>query len=1009
MSLFTKWSFHNKAAISLVTVLVLLLGVVSYFKLPMEFLPAADQPQVTIVAMGQGIDSNSMEQQVTTPIETVVGSVKGKTNVFSTTGDGFSKVDIFFESKTNMKEAKQEVQEALATVSLPNNVQTPSVVQLNTSMIPIAQVSVTFKDGLTRSNNEFAKKNIIPLYKEIKGVANVQIFGQDSSYVSLELDQTLLTEKQLSPENILSALQGQNLSVAVGEKTIDGKASNIKVVGTLNSVKDIEQLAIAPSVILSDVAKVSIKKPNTALTRVNGKDALFLIVTKESNANAVSTGKAIAEATKKLNINYSDVQGDVIISTADMIESSVNTMLKEVLLGALFATFVIVLFLRNLRSTFITIVSIPLSLAFTLFLLWMSGITLNILTLGGVAVAVGRLVDDSIVVIENIFRKMQKEKFSVRLVIEATREVGKAIFASTLTTVAVFLPIGLVSGSLQDFLMPFALTITYSLLTSLIVAVTVVPLMSSGLLKNSKLPIHKPAVRFSRFLTWTLNHKWIVYLLSIVLFVGSLGTYFAMPKGAVDKSTADYVIAMLEYPNETPIEKVREQTLRLADFIHSQDEVKYEYTQLGNTEGGASFGDVNSPTLATFVVMLKDKKDTENMISLLEKQKQVYEGGVLTVNTASFMSGSSSDITIDVMGDDLTKIEETAKNVKKKIEGIKGIEKVTTNQDAKKMVYSFEVNAIESSAVQVSQQLGIYLNRTLMGIATIDTQPISIMLEPLLNPKTKEDLNNMLVATPTGMKPISKLATLKEEEKPTSVFHKDGDSYVRITAKVDPEKLSKINAEITKVIVGVKDQKGMNIPDGVNVYIGGASVQQADDFSDLFITMLVSVGIVFLIMVITFKTFRAPIAILCSLPLAAIGAILGLLISGIPVDITAMLGALMLIGIVVTNAIVLLDRVKQNEKTMSIRDSLVEAAATRMRPILMTAMATVSAMIPLLFKQAESTSLVSSSLAVVVIGGLTMATLLTLVVIPVVYESLHFKKVKQQLRHKAMSETAERF
>lgn len=259
MSLFTKWSFKNKAAISLVTVLVLLLGIVSYFKLPMEFLPAADQPQVTIVAMGQGVDSNSMEQQVTTPIEMAVGSVKGKTGVFSTTGDGFSKIDIFFESKTNMKEAKQEVQEAFALVSLPNNVQKPSIVQLNTSMIPIAQVSFTFKDGLTRSNNEFAKKNIIPLYKEIKGVANVQIFGQDSSYVSLELDHTLLTEKQLSPENILSALQGQNLSAAVGEKTIDGKASNIKVVGTLNSVKDIEQLAIAPAVQLADVAKVNIK------------------------------------------------------------------------------------------------------------------------------------------------------------------------------------------------------------------------------------------------------------------------------------------------------------------------------------------------------------------------------------------------------------------------------------------------------------------------------------------------------------------------------------------------------------------------------------------------------------------------------------------------------------------------------------------------------------------------------------------------------------------------------
>ncbi|MBK3497329.1 efflux RND transporter permease subunit [Viridibacillus sp. YIM B01967] len=1001
MSLFTKWSFKNKAAIILVTTLVLLLGLVSYFKLPMEFLPPADQPQVTIVAMGQGVDSHSMEEQVTTPIETAVGSVKGKKDFFSTTGDGFSKVDIIFESKTNMKDAKQEVQEALATVTLPENVQKPSIIQFNTSMIPIADVSVTFKDGLTQSNSEFAKKKIIPMYKDIKGVADVQTFGTESSFVSIKLDNKLLTEKQLSLENIMTALQDQNLSASVGEKTIDEKASNIKIVGKLNSVQDIEQLSIAPDVKLTDVAKVSIKKPNTTLTRVNGKDALILIMTKESNANAVSTGKEIAEVTKKMNKQYSNVQSDVIMSTADLIEGSVNTMMKEVLLGALFATIVIVLFLRNLRSTFITIVSIPLSLAFTLFLLWMSGVSLNILTLGGVAVAVGRLVDDSIVVIENIFRKMQKEKFSVSLIVEATKEVGTAILASTLTTVAVFLPIGLVSGGLQDFLMPFALTITYSLLASLIVAVTVVPLMSSALLKNSKLAVHKPAVRFSRLLTWTLNHKWVVYLLSLLLFAGSIGTYFAMPKGEVDKSTADFIQATLEYPNDTPLEKVKENTLRLEDFIHSQDEVEYEYTQLGNTEDAARFGDVNSPTLANIMIMLKDSKDTEQMLERLEKQKKEYVGAVLTVNTASFMSGSSTAITIDVMGDDLTQIEETATIVKEKIEKIKGIEKVTTNQDAKKMVYSFKVNAAEGSAKQISQQLGVFLNRTPIGMATIGSQPTTIMLEPLLNPKTTDELNKMLVATPKGMEPLSKVATLKQEEKPTNVFHKDGNSYVSITASVDPEQLSKVNEEITKTIFGKKDVKGMKIPDGVNVYIGGASAQQADDFSDLFITMLVSIGIVFLIMVVTFKTFRAPIAILCSLPLAAIGAILGLLISGITVDITALLGALMLIGIVVTNAIVLLDRVKQNEQTMIIRDALVEAAATRMRPILMTAMATVCAMIPLLFKKAESTSLVSSSLAVVVIGGLTMATLLTLVVIPVIYESLHFRKAKNQRREQA--------
>jgi HAE1 family hydrophobic/amphiphilic exporter-1 len=257
--------------------------------------------------------------------------------------------------------------------------------------------------------------------------------------------------------------------------------------------------------------------------------------------------------------------------------------------------------------------------------------------------------------------------------------------------------------------------------------------------------------------------------------------------------------------------------------------------------------------------------------------------------------------------------------------------------------------------------------------------------------------------TKTGMIPVSSVATLKVEEKSSNLYHKDGDPYLSISAEVKPDKLSKINADLNKVIFGDKKSKGMKIADGVNVYIGGALAQQSQDFSDLYMIMLVSIGLVFLIMIITFKTFRAPIAILCSLPLAAIGAVLGLIISRISVEPTALLGALMLIGIVVTNAIVLLDRVKQKEKQMILREAIIDAAVTRIRPILMTAVATICAMLPLLFKKAETGSLVSQSLAVVVIGGLTVSTLLTLIVIPVIYELLYFRRSRKQRRQQDTS------
>jgi multidrug efflux pump subunit AcrB len=1004
MSWFTRWAFSNKAAVSFMAILILVMGIVSYLTLPMEFLPSADNPQVTVVVMGQGTDSTTMESQVTVPIEKAVAGTKGKKNIFSTTGDGFAKVTINFESKTDMKEAKQEVQESLGTVQLPPNVSKPTIVQLNTSMIPIADVAVTFKDGLTPENLKFADKKIVPYFKDIKGVASIQTYGMASSYVSIKVDNNLLAQKQVPLQSVMSVLQGQDSAIAVGEKTIEGKAGNIKVIGNVDSLTKIENLSVAPGVTLKDIASVEVNKPEDTVTRINGAEGLLLIVTKDSQSNAVSISKKLREATKEINKKYEQTETDVIIATADMVETSVTSMMKEVLLGALFATIVIMLFLRNIRSTFITIVSIPLSLAFTLFLLARSGVTLNILTLGGVAVAVGRLVDDSIVVIENIFRKMQNEKFSVHLVTDAAKEVSTAITASTLTTVAVFLPIGLVSGGLQDFLMPFALTITYSLLASLIVALTVVPLMSAGLLKNAKLRHHKPSAKFMKFTTWSLNHKWVILTLSFLLFVGSIGIYFTMPKGAVDNSSADFVQSVLNYPNNTPIEKVKEGTLQLEKFILDQKEVKSEFTTLGNNADAAKFGDIGSPTRAAFNIILKDKKDTDKLIKNVRTQKDQYPDATFTVAATSMMGGGAPQITIDVVGDQMNDLESASNKIKDKIKNIHGIEKIATNEEAKKTVYSLEVDPAKGNPVQVAQQLSVMLNKTPIGAVDLNSQRTVVYLDPLLDPKTAEDLSKIPVMTPTGMVPVSSLAHLNIEEKPTSQYHKDGDPYIQLIATVNPKKLSDVSTEIKKITLGdKKENKGLKFADGVDVFIGGASSQQADDFTDLFMTMGVSIGLVFLIMVITFKTIRAPISILFSLPLAAVGAILGLLISRITVDITALLGALMLIGIVVTNAIVLLDRIKQNEQKMIIRDAIVEATAIRMRPILMTAVATISAMLPLLFKKAETGNLVSQSLAIVVIGGLSIATLLTLVIIPVVYETFHFRKSKKQRRRKAPS------
>jgi HAE1 family hydrophobic/amphiphilic exporter-1 len=997
MSWLTKWSFKNKAAVSIMSLLILLMGVISYFRLPMEFLPPADQPFISIVTIGHGVDANTMEDQVSTVIEEAVVGVKGKKNIFSTTGDGFSKVDVHLDSKADKKASKQEIVDSLAMIPLPQNVMKPNVVLLNTSQIPVSEVSLVFDNGLTPKNIEYANREILPYLKEIKGISSVQTFGNTSSYVSIKIDNLKLAKNNVQLQSIFTLLKEQNLSVPIAQKNVEGKASNIKVVGNVPDLESLKSLPVGQNTKLSDIAEVTITKPSNTLARINGKEGLFLIISKDSNSNAVDINRDVTKQINKINKKFDDVEADVIFATADMVENSVNSMMKEVLLGALFATIVIMLFLRNIRSTLITIVSIPLSLAFTLYLLRESGVTLNILTLGGVAVAVGRLVDDSIVVIENIFRKTQKEKLSKELIIEATREVGSAITSSTITTVAVFLPLGLVNGGLQEFLLPFALTVTYSLLASLVVALTVVPLMSYGLLKNTTLKPHKRPEGYIKTLKWSLNHKWVVLLTSFVLFAGSIGSYIVLPKGAVTDSQSELVSVVLKYPSDTPIEKVKEEALELDQYINNIKEVKHSILQLGANEESAKYGQVSSASEPQFTVILKEKKDVKKIVKKIKTQSENYPAAELNVSEASMMGGSNTSITIDILGENLNKLENTSKEVINEIENIKGVKTVESNMQEKKTVYSLVVDPKLAKADQIAQQTAFMLNQTPIGKLNIENQTLPVLLEPMYDIKNVDDINNIPIMTPMGMSPVSKLVTLDKEEVPTNTFHKDGEQYVRVTASVDPEKLSVISADINKKLFGEKGKGGLDVEDGIKLLVGGASADQADDFTDLYMTMLVSIGLVFLIMVITFKTIRAPIAILFSLPLAAIGAILGLIVSGIPVDITSLLGALMLIGVVVTNAIVLLDKVKQNEENMIIRDALVEAAATRIRPIIMTAVATICAMLPLLFKEAEVGNLVSANLAVVVIGGLTVATLLTLVVIPVVYELLHFKKAKKQL------------
>lgn len=990
MNWLTKWSFNNKTPLLLLVILTLILGTISYFQLPKEFLPSADNPMITVIVIGDGADAETMNEQVTKPIEKAIASVTGKTSVFSTSSDGYTRVDILVDPEEDIKTITNEVKDKLNLLNLPEGFSPPIVSQLNTDMIPLWQLGVTFSDGVTREAMEKVEQEIIPQFQGIKGINNVSVYGKSDTSIIVKPDQKKLDELGIPVQALLPALQKQSISAAVGEKNIDSEAVNIKVVGRVDGIEALKETEVVPQVKLKDVAKISVSNENEEMiTRINGKEAVALLMFKEASVNAVSTGDKVDQTIEKINTEMGpEIQISTIVSFSDFIVSSSNDMMQAVLLGALFATFVVFLFLRHLRMTLITIVSIPLSLGLTLLLLQWSGVTLNILTLGAVAVAVGRLIDDSIVVVENIYRKVQEGKLTKEVIIGATKEVTTAITSSTLTTVAVFLPIGLVK-SLQELLLPFALTITYSLLASLLVALTVVPLMSSNLLKGGKINPYRQPKMYKRLLTWCLNHKWVPLLLSFILFVGSLGIYATMPQGTTDAADNDISVSM-RYPDNLPFEKVKEEALALETDLMKQPGVKDVLSMIGNSSEDAEFSGIQSKNSAVFYVTMKEGANSEKLMKWLEKQKETYPDSNLDAMVVSMMSSSNSTIEIDLVGKDASKLMEASSKVMDQVEGIEGVEKVSSNQEVLKPVYSIVVDPEKADAQEVMGQMRLLLNPVPMGNITLNGKETPVIFDSEIKLTSQKDLENVSVMQGEQLVPLSRIAKLEKKDQPTSILSKNGDEYVQIQIQVDPTRLSEVNQTIMIELNKIK------LPKGVSLQTGGAAEDQAEQFAELFQVMAISVALVYLIMVITFKTLRAPLVILFTLPLAVVGAVLGLLVSGLPVDIGAMIGALMLIGIVVTNAIVLLDRVRQNEQSMSIREAILEASVTRLRPIVMTAISTIFAMVPLLFGKEELGSLVSTGMAVVVIGGLAVATLLTLVVIPVVYELFHFRKAKRQ-------------
>ncbi|MDV7766335.1 efflux RND transporter permease subunit [Peribacillus sp. CSMR9] len=1028
MNSIIKFSLKNKLAIWLLTIIIVAAGLYSGLNMKQETIPNISTPLISISTVYPGAAPEEVADKLTNQIEQKVTNLSGVELVSSSSMANVSSIQLQYDYDTDMDDAVKAVKEALEKIELPEGVDNPSVSKLELNAFPVVALSVTDKDSDLPALTKNVEEVLVPKLEGIDGVTSVSISGQQVNEGSLVFDQEKMAQYGLDEETVKKVIQAANINMPLGIYNFDDKEKTIVVDGNISTLKDLKNIKIpltggsktgtpaqtipetnqlspemasgtpqVQNVKLSDIADVKVTGKAESVSRTNGSESIGIQVTRSPDADTVAIVDEVNKEISNFKEEFKGVSVHTTLDQAKPIKDSVETMISKAIFGCLFAVIVIMLFLRNFKTTLISVISIPLSLLAALLVLKQMDISLNVMTLGAMTVAIGRVVDDSIVVIENIYRRMALKGEQLKggdLIRSATKEMFIPILSSTIVTVAVYLPLASVTGAVGELFMPFALTMVFALVASLIIAITLVPAMADSLFKKGlskkELKSHeekpsKLSAFYRKALDWSLNHKLITFGTAIVLLVGSL---FLIPSIGVSFMPADeektIIVTYTPAPGELK-EDIEKQTEKVEKYFIDKDDVKtVQYTLGENMMSGMMGGSGNS---ALFYVLYDE--DTKNFGD--KKEKVIKDLTSLnspgTWKQQEFTSTSSNETTLYVYGNTQKEIEpviDDIKNIMKKNKDLKDVdtslsdayEQYTLVADQKKL------SDVGLTAAQIGMSIANKNKEDALTTIKKDGEEVKVYVETEETTfKDKKDLENTKISSPMGMEiPLKELVKIEEGKASDTISRRDGKIYADVSATIKSDDVAAVTAEVQKEV------KKLDLPASVSVDYGGVTKDIQESFTQLGIAMLAAIAIVYFVLVVTFHGGLAPIAILFSLPFTVIGALAGLFVTGETISVSAMMGVLMLIGIVVTNAIVLVDRVIKNEESgLSTREALLEAGSTRLRPILMTALATIGALIPLAIG-AEGSGLISQGLGITVIGGLVSSTLLTLVIVPVVYE-----------------------
>lgn len=1021
-----EFSVKRKVTASMIAMILVVVGIIAFTRLGLDFFPDLEYPTVSVITTYRGASSEDIETTITKPLEQVVSSVSGVKKVTSQSSEGVSVLMVEFEWGTNLDFAAQDIRDQIGLYRnfLPENASNPLVVKFNLAQFPVVFYGITANGNMsTYQLKKLIEDEVKPRLERLDGVASAAVFSTDEREIRVEIDKDALISYNLSLDRVLMALAAENINTPAGDVVERHEDLIVRTLGEFKTVEDIEKVVVGLSqrgepIYLKDIAEVKDTLKETRNTaRVQGQKGVYLVVNKRSGANTAIVGNAVKKELAKIQPTLpAGVNFYLAMDQADMINRVASRTAGNAWQGGILAILLLFLFLRNWRPTLIIALAIPLSVITTFIALYAAGYTLNLMTLGGLALGVGMLVDNAIVVIENTFRHIEEGKEVEKAAVIGASEVGMAITASTLTTIIVFLPVVFASGITGKLTQSLALTIAFSLFSSLFVALTLVPLFSSLLFRVRakraevreevvvKEPKFEKARRFyQNLLTGALRKRKLVLALAFGLFVLSLVLIPFMGTEFLPQSDRNFLMIRVKLPVGTSLEETDRILRQAEEIIMKQPEVTLVSAQAGSraeedpSDMASGMGITGTHEGLLWIRLVDRSQRRYSDVEILERIRKLLPRlenvKFEQINMESaMMGGAQAPVEIKVFGKDLEVLRQIGDTIVNKISDVPGLRDLSHSLAQGKPEYQFAIDRERASRLGLSiGQVASTVQTATLGkvVSRYRDGSDEINVRVILAKKYRDNIDEIrkipLMSQAGKIIYLDQVTEWKRGEGPIQITRENQMRKISVTANIAGRDLGSVVKDIKARLATMEKQ----LPPGYFIEYGGSYEQMIDAFKVLAAAFALALLLVYMVMASQFEHFLHPFVIMFTIPLAIIGVVLGLLIAGKPISLPALIGVILLAGIAVNNGIVMIDYINQLIRGgMDKREAVIKGAVTRLRPVLLTALTTILGMLPMAISRSSGSEF-RSPMAVSVVGGLTATTFLTLFIIPIIYSLIN--------------------